>query len=287
MRNKCGPVILVAGLAVVTVSAVALLLTGDGGVRYSADHTGTIPFWHRWVPVLVGIVLVRLTPPRIGRLPAARPAGTLRVEAWALLAVAVVFAVALRLAGGGEPAHTLLKLPLLLGVPMALFWWMRRRGGAPAVDGRTGRWRRWAPVVPVSAWFVLAYAGPFAVPPGGLPGGPPGGVPEVASLLATVVVVFAVNGLLEEVFYRRWLQTRWEALLGAWPGIVLASLVWAVWHIGIQGTGSLPADLASAVVNQGVQGLFLGYLWSRYRLMWPVLAVHGAMNAAPIAIALL
>lgn len=28
-------------------------------------------------------------------------------------------------------------------------------------------------------------------------------------------------------------------------------------------------------------------LWSKYRLMWPILAVHGALNAAPIAISLL
>ncbi len=74
---------------------------------------------------------------------------------------------------------------------------------------------------------------------------------------------------------------------GAWPGIVLASLLWAVWHVGIQGTGFLAADLASVVVGQGVQGLFLGYLWSRYRLMWPILTVHGAINAATIVIALL
>lgn len=78
-----------------------------------------------------------------------------------------------------------------------------------------------------------------------------------------------------------------EALLGAWPGIVLASLLWAVWHIGIQGTGFLPTDLASAVASHGVEGLFLGYLWSRYRMMWPILTVHGAVNAAPIVIALL
>jgi hypothetical protein len=73
----------------------------------------------------------------------------------------------------------------------------------------------------------------------------------------------------------------------AGPGVVLASLLWAVWHVGIQGTDFLPVDLASAVVNQGVQGLSLGYLWSRYRMMWPILVVHGAINGASIVIALL
>lgn len=215
---------------------------------------------------------------------AVRWTGALRIEALVLLGAAVLFAVGLRLAGGGEPAHTLLNLPLLLGVPLLVGWAVRRRTG-PGTDGDRGGvggpWRRWGPAVPVLAWFVLAYASPVAVPARGLPDGT-GAVTPVA----TVALVFAVNSLLEEVFYRRWLQTRWEALLGAWPGIVLASLLWAVWHIGIQGTGALPLDLASVVAGQGVQGLFLGYLWSRYRLMWPILTVHGVINAAAIVIAL-
>ena len=105
--------------------------------------------------------------------------------------------------------------------------------------------------------------------------------------MLTIVVVFSVNSLLEEVFYRRWLQTRWEHIIGRRPAIVLTSLLWAAWHVGIQGTGHLPADLSSAFVNQGVQGLFLGYLWSRYRLMWPILVVHGAMNAGPVLLGML
>ncbi|NBE83869.1 CPBP family intramembrane metalloprotease [Micromonospora sp. NEAU-HG-1] len=81
-------------------------------------------------------------------------------------------------------------------------------------------------------------------------------------------------------------ESRWESILGRWPAIVLASLVWAAWHVGIQGTGQLGTDLAVVAVNQGVTGLFLGYLWSRYRRMWPLLVTHGAINAAPILLGL-
>lgn len=49
----------------------------------------------------------------------------------------------------------------------------------------------------------------------------------------------------------------------------------------------LPVDLASTFVNQGVLGLFLGYLWSKYRTMWPIVAVHGAINAVPVLLSLL
>lgn len=292
MRNKTtrpGAIVLVAGLATIAISAVVLLLTGDGQVRYSADHGDTVPFWHRWVPAVVGIALIRLMPSRTTRLAvpeaAGRRTGTGRIESLVLLAAAVLFATGLRLAGGGEPAHTLLKLPLLLAVPAVLFWAVRRRSGVHVRgehDGAVTPWRRWGPTVPVVAWLVLAYASPIAIPARGVPENS-----DLATLTATVAVVFAVNSLLEELFYRRWLQSRREARLGAWPGIVLASLLWAVWHIGIQSTGSLSVDLASAAVNQGVQGLFLGYLWSRYRMMWPLLTVHGAMNVAPTMIALL
>ena len=195
-----------------------------------------------------------------------------RLQAGVLLASAVLFAVTLRLVvgdGDAEPAHTVLKLVLLLAVPALLF----RLTGRAAPVGERGV--TWQPVVPVAVWFVLAQVGPLAVPVRKVDLDP-------VTLVLTVVAVFAVNALLEEVFYRRWLQTRWERVLGRRPAIVLTSLVFAAWHVGIQGTGHLPADLASAFVNQGVAGLFLGYLWSRYRLMWPILVVHGAMNATPL-----
>lgn len=273
---------------------MTVLQSGGGEVRFSADHSETVPFWDRWVPALVGIGLIRLIPlrsdpiaapgPPAGSVAASRPPARPRrvrlTVALILLATAVLFAVALRLAGGGEPAHTLLKLPLLLGVPAMLFWLVGRPDNGHL--GVTGSWRGWEPVIPVTAWLILAYTGPFAAPGGDLPDGT-----GIVSLLAILVVGFAVNALVEEVFCRRWLQTRWEALLGVWPGIVLASLLWAVWHIGIQGTGVLTDDLASVVTGLAVQGLFLGYLWSRYRRMWPILTVHGAMNAAPLILTLL
>jgi len=151
-----------------------------------------------------------------------------------LLASAVLFAVTLRLAGGGEPVHTLLKLVLLLAVPLLLF----RLSRTPAPARRPARrlstdWRRYGPLVPVAVWCALTFTGPWAVPAGGYANDV-----DLITLTATIAVVFAVNSLLEEVFYRRRLQTRWE-------------------HV-------------------------LGYLWSRYRAMWPLLVVHGSLNAAPI-----
>ncbi len=265
----------------ITGAAAWLALTGRADIRYSADHTSTLPMWHRWVPALVGIALVRLTPPH---LPAAAPHGRPdRFETVTLVAAAVTFAVALRAVGGGEPAHTLLKIPLLLGVPLVVFAMTRRRApGLPVAALAPGVWRHYGPAVPVAAWLAISYASPLAVPPDTT-----AARFDAFTLVATVLVVFLVNAVLEEVFYRRWLQTRLEATVGPWPAIVVSSLLWAAWHVGIQGTGDLAVDLASAAVNQGMQGLFLGFLWSRYRMMWPILTVHGAANAAPLLLGLL
>ncbi|WP_433004962.1 CPBP family glutamic-type intramembrane protease [Kribbella sp. CA-294648] len=41
------------------------------------------------------------------------------------------------------------------------------------------------------------------------------------------------------------------------------------------------------LVNQGVLGLFLGYLWSRYRRMWPLITVHGAINSVGLFLSLM
>ncbi|UQS26410.1 CPBP family intramembrane metalloprotease [Amycolatopsis thermalba] len=275
-----GSVVLAGGLLLIAGSALWFVLTGDTGVRYSSDTGDTVPMWFRWIPVLAGVVLVRLVPFRGAAITPAerRP----RLEAGVLLASAVLFAVTLGLAGGGEPAHTLLKVLLLLGVPAAMFWILRRWGTAwrPA-GGRPEVGRRWAPAIPVAAWVLLSYASPWATPSSDF-----ATTVDLVTLVLVLVVGFLVNSLLEEVFYRRWLQSRWEALIGRWPAIVLASLLWAVWHVAIHGSGDLPADLASAFVNQGVLGLFLGFLWSEYRMMWPLLVVHGAVNAVPVLLPL-
>lgn len=55
---------LVAGLVLIAGSAVWLALNGATGIRYSADHADTVPMWHRWIPAVAGLILVRLVPPR-------------------------------------------------------------------------------------------------------------------------------------------------------------------------------------------------------------------------------
>ncbi|GAB3831545.1 CPBP family intramembrane glutamic endopeptidase [Kribbella italica] len=259
--------VLAGGVLVYVVAVVVLVATGNTEVRYTGDSDATQPMWLRWIPAAVGILLIRLTPPQLERQPGGVPD---RRQAWILTGLAIAFAVLLKVFGLFE----VWKLLLLLLVPLAVFRWL---GGKPTAQWPTAT--RWAPALPVAAWLLLTYVGPLAQE---------SSRPDLAALelVVTMLVVFLINSVLEEVFYRRWLQTRWEQLLGPWPAIVIASLLWAAWHVGIQGSGELGVDLAGAVVNQGVFGLFLGYLWSRYRRMWPVITVHGAVNAMGILVSL-
>lgn len=268
--------VMIGGLLAFLLSAAWLAATGHTSVRYSADHAETVEMWQRWVPALAGIVVVRLVPYRgqpaaVG--PSSAPAA--RLETTVLVALAATFAVGLFLVGGGEPAHTAGKLALFVALPLVVLRTRRRRGTAwrAEVSG-SSRWRLAGPVLAVLAWGLLAFASPLAVP-----GSDFASTVTPLELVATVVVVFVVNAVVEEVFYRRWLLSRAQAWLGPWPAIVLSSLLWSLWHVAIQGTGDLDVDLASAVVTHAPMGVFLGYLWSRYRMMWPLLVAHGALNA--------
>ena len=286
-RTSTGTAVVAAGVSIYVVAALTVAFIGEGQIRFTADSADTIPMWHPWLAAAVGIGRILITPtagPIRGR---ARPAGWVRVEALVLLALALTFTVALTLLGPDEPNYKVLKLGLLLLGPLLLFTVCRRFGAATRRDGPaaspdpgdvSGVRRPWWPLVPAVGWTVT-YLGLSLIHPG------TGFEADMLTVIAMVLMGFLLNAVLEEFFYRRWLQTRWERVLGGvWPAIIVSSLTWASWHIAIQGTGDWVVDLANVVANQGVTGLFLGLLWERHRAMWPLLLVHGLMNANPLAL---
>lgn len=131
---------------------------------------------------------------------------------------------------------------------------------------------------------VIAWAATFAALEWSSWQATPAAVSTLLDLITVLVIVFVINAVIEEVFYRRWLQTHIETWLGPWPAIALSTLLWASWHMGIQGVGRPDLDLAAVVLSHAATGVFLGLLWHRYQRMWPLLAVHGALNAAPVLV---
>ncbi|NNH68809.1 CPBP family intramembrane metalloprotease [Nocardia uniformis] len=267
MRTPRTDTALLLGGGAIYLAALAVLVgTGHTEVRFSADDSDTQPIWLLWIPAIAGLCLAWMVPPRESAADPFADTGTraLTIRTWLLAGAAVAFTVALYLSPATDIWFLALKALLLLAIPLALrivTWreWAR-------LDVR-GRWLR--PLPAVIAFVLVA----SVLRPGS----------EVATPdVLTIVVVFLINAVLEEVFYRFWLQTRLESRYGRWPAILVTSLLWASWHAAIHGGEGLAVDLAAVVLNIGVTGLFLGYLWSRHRNPWLNIVVHGFINA-PIA----
>jgi membrane protease YdiL (CAAX protease family) len=272
------------GIGIYVTATIAVAVAAHGRIRFTAESAATIPMWYPWLPAVTGVALALLAPPQQPVAPECpTPASRDRIEAFALIGLAVVFTLSLTLLGPIEPNYTLLKLGLLVMCPLLLFAAARRQarttvGRESPFVGDRRRCMTWRPLFPVLGWATTYMALSAHGPAQRLD-------MDWVTLAVALVLGFFINAVVEELFYRKWLQTRWSRVLGGtWPAVILSSLVWASWHIAIQGSGDPAMDLANTIVNQGVTGLFLGLLWARYRAMWPLLVTHGLINANPVTL---
>lgn len=265
--------------ALALVALGTLLVLAPDGVRESADPGApVVPYWAVLLPAAVALPLIRLLPPRTPDLTPAVVDGrrlVLAVTAMLACAVALPLVVAAGDLARSEGYHVA-KLVLLIGLPGLVVLLTR---GALRTAPAHGGWRWWAPAVVLVAWTLVSQAAPWVEVPdySGYP----------VELVVTAAIATAVTASIgEEVFYRVWLQTRLEALLGRWGGIAVATLVFALMHVGTrQGQGPV-VEVAAALVVQGSFGLTVGYLWSRYRNAWLTVAVHLVANGYLVVVAL-
>ena len=114
-----------------------------------------------------------------------------------------------------------------------------------------------------------------------------------AQSLVGHIVVNAIVGLLivsflalfEEIGWRGWLLPRLLRRFGIRQGIVLTSVIWALWHVpfqlsGIQHIDGVSPVTLAVVIPFGIfaSGLILGWLWVRTGSIWLVALAHGASN---------
>lgn len=91
--------------------------------------------------------------------------------------------------------------------------------------------------------------------------------------MARVVLLMAlVIGPGEEIFWRAYLQRRWQARFGRWPGFLAAAGLYALVHTA---SGNLMLVLAA-----GVCGLFWGFLYLRTGSILLVAVSHTAWDLA-------
>jgi membrane protease YdiL (CAAX protease family) len=278
LRGSAGWIIVAGAIVWLLSLAVSLWNSPTGAVVSSDAGAQPVPYWVSLVPIAVGIVLTvvlpRASPSRPVSVGAPRP---FRVTTVGLVALAVVFPVAVAVVPLEGEDYVLGKLALLMIVPAILL--LAARGGVTITWHQdAARW--WAPAVVVVVWTLLSQVAPWNPPfeAAGL---------DPAVILTAAIATAITAGVGEELFYRRWLQTRLEAALGSWPGIVLVALVFALMHLGSHGTGEPLVDVARVIVVQGSFGLFVGALWWRYRNLAAIIVVHLISNGWAVGEALL
>lgn len=240
----------------------------------------SVPLWHSLVPVAVGSALALSLPLlwRAPRLPVVVVEHSrLALSTLLLVILAIAFPVSVAATGGMGGWYLVLKALLLIAVPAVIVAVARPSisFNQPAVA-----WRWWAPGITVATWFVLAKLAPWH------PAWDPGDVDPVFIAIAAILTALTA-GVGEELFYRRWLQSRLEALFGAWAGILLASIAFGLMHLGSHGTGDLFVDIARVITHQGTVGLFLAILWWRYRNLTMIILAHILVNGWDVIVYLI
>ena len=255
--------------------------------------------------VILGVILPLLALATCWRLPAPTPPQPWRRDDAATMALLVGWIVVFLLLKGplleallpanGGPAlrdtvNTLLKLAAFVAVPAIVLrgrgydWWQAGRPTAPGLRLLL------CFVLLALAGLAIQYLmgsqfrrllGPDFV-----------GRPIVAGLVLAFAWMSIEAGLVEEFFFRWYLQSR----LAAWSGsqvsaVFLSALVFGLAHApgiwlrgagAVEGLGASPSLLTTAafvVVTQGVAGLMFGTLWARTRSFVLVVLLHGFIDA--------
>lgn len=272
---------LVGLLTAAFVAAGATVLVVLGGHITPSSDPGT-PTTHvawGWLAVALLVAVCALTSRGLSS-PPVRPGPRLGIDLAVLVACAIAFPAVMRLPVWQPEDYVLVKVVLLLAVPALALWLLHRRVGPGAVADRP----------PLRVLAVVGAVAAIAAHQAITQFGPGAAAVDFSRYDLTTLVVAATATVLtasigEEIFYRYWLQTRFEALWGRWPAIVLASAIFGLMHLASHTAGhGFGIGVAIVIANQGVFGIACGYLWSRYRRLWLPILLHLSTNGLLVVI---
>lgn len=265
-----GRLLFAVSVLVTLVSIAVVMVALPEGTEVSSDSSApALPYWVIIGPSVVGILLTLLLPPRQTPMPTVPlRRGRLLMTTAALLVLLAVFTIVVTLGLVQGEDYILVKFVLFMVLPAVLLLVVR---GSLRIETRPGAWRWWAPLVVLAVWFYLTEVAPWNPPYD------PGDV-DTGFLIVAAVATAITASVGEELFFRRWLQTRMEALLGAWAGIGVTSVLFGLMHLGSHGSGDLWLDVARVIAVQGTFGWFLGVMWWRYRNLTLVILAHLISN---------
>lgn len=257
--------IVISTMFLILISLIYMLIVHNGMVQVSADFEDETAIWQVWMIALIPF-LMTLRPwetESIQPLYKEVPKSTCTLVTLAVILILLMIAT--------PEAYVfdlfyIYKLVLLFVIPLII---IKRDTFKEIISIKTVR--RWkAPLFVVAVWLALYILSPMSE----------ANTYEIdfLTLLIGALISLLLNAVVEELFYRKWLQSRLEAALGIWPAICVSAVLWALWHTGIQGSGGLIDSTAHALVLHGLMGLFLGYLWAKYRNIWLLIFIHGMMN---------
>lgn len=271
----------VGALGAVFVAAIAVTIARNpAGVLVSADPGySPVPAPMLLAPAALTIVAAaRLPRGTASRHIEGRDPLRLRWETAGLLAIAVSFPLLVPVLPRPED-YVLLKLVMFIVGPSLMLWLLARsRGSSVTIRRPDVAW--WVPLLPALLLGVGASVGPLSP-------GAPAQWPDPLLLIAAASATALTAGLGEELLYRRFLQTRLDALIGPWTAMLLTSLLFGLMHLLSHGAGPLWADAAQVIAMQGTTGIALGMMWMRWRRLWACVLAHVLLNGAAVALHLL
>ncbi|MCH7680445.1 CPBP family intramembrane metalloprotease [candidate division KSB1 bacterium] len=99
------------------------------------------------------------------------------------------------------------------------------------------------------------------------------------------IILVSFFAFFEEMGWRAWMLPRLVNRFNLRTGVLVSSIIWALWHIPfvlggihhIEGTPMLALLLLNPLGHIGA-GNVIGWLWIRTRSIWLVTLAHGALN---------
>ena len=174
---------------------------------------------------------------------------------WTDLAYQLV-SIGVGLAWGSLGIYLLWRAGYRLGADIGLDWRWSDLGRAAALAAVIG--------IPGIAFYVLAYRLGLNVTV------VPAALNEHWWSLPVLVLAALENGFLEEVLMVGWLLTRLRQLrVNPWLAIVASALIRGMYHL-YQGGGQALGNV--------IMGLVFGYVWWRWRRLWPLIIAHTLMD---------
>ncbi|TDM39666.1 CPBP family intramembrane metalloprotease [Macrococcoides goetzii] len=266
--NKLSKIIYILSFSIILFSCLYVQFITGGYIKISADHNHIIHFLLAWLPSIIGILLIFITPKLSNKFSTLIDTSTKSIKFFIFLSIALIILMIITPKSIVFNLFYIYKLLILLIIPMIFFYKENIN-----ILKSAKQQRLWLiPLLICIVWYITyiivnfntlnlhKYDIPYDY------------------LIIGATISFILNAVLEELFYRSWLQTRLEPLLSFIPAIFITSILWALWHMGIQYHSNILLTFANVIVFHSITGIFLGLLWLKYRNIILNIFVHGLLN---------